>query len=133
MRPRELLLRTCARSNAVTSPVSTFVQCQRSCFDEIPRSFEELQHSDCAQRRVFNCNDAPTDQLAVDSVLARAAQRCGLMEHHLGLIFTPEGCARALFSLEVKDPALRCIAKHLAEVRFSCSPLCAIANSDEGP
>jgi hypothetical protein len=131
MQPGALILRTCAKSAAVTAPILTSVQCQRSCFDEIPRSFEELQHDDCQRRPLFDCATAPTDQLAVDGALKIAAQGCGLSEYHLGLIFTANGCARALFSLEVKDPALRCIAKQLASVRFTCSPLCAIANSDE--
>ena len=126
-----LLLRTCTPSGPDSITSVTPVPCRRSCFAEIPSSFEELKHEDCARRGVVDCTTFPTDQIAVDRTLEDAAQACGLTEHHLGLIFTANGCGRALFAREIKDPAIRCIAKRINEVRFSCKPLCAIANSDE--
>jgi hypothetical protein len=130
--PEGLLLRTCTQTapDLITTHV-TSVPCRRSCFEEIPASFEELQNQDCARRPTLDCRAFPSDQIAVDRTLEEAAQACGLTEHHLGLIFTANGCGRALFARELKDPAIRCIGKRINAVRFSCNPLCAIANSDE--
>lgn len=127
--PRLFVHRTCTGSGAAPA-ILTRVQCPHDCAREIPSSFETLDTSDCARRPVSACESFPSDQLAVDLALETAALGCGLKTHHLALIFDTQGCARAIFGREIRDPAIRCIGKQLNSVRFSCAPACAIANSD---
>lgn len=129
--PNTYLLRSCTGDGPGRLNLSvTRVQCPHDCFREIPSSFEGLNTSDCASRPVVRCDSFPTNQLAVDLSLQSAALACGLKTHHLGLMFDEQGCARALFGREIRDPAIRCIGKILNGQRFSCAPQCAVANSD---
>jgi hypothetical protein len=121
--------RVCLRGNAQPFPSVTSVQCPRDCY-KIPSSFESLDTSDCAQRPIVRCDSFPSDQRAVDIALEAAAISCGLKPFHLGLIFNAQGCARALFGREIRDPAIRCIGKIINSQRFSCAPVCAMASSD---
>lgn len=129
--PRELSVYTCAPP---ILPVGTFpppytrVQCPRNCFAELPSAFEELNYANCKSRTQVPC-DLVTDQLSVDLVLEQFARQCGMKSYHLGLIFSAEGCARAIFGQEITDPAIKCVAQSLSRVRFGCTPLCAIAKT----
>lgn len=121
--------RTCQRNSGQMFPIVTSVQCPHDCY-KIPSSFEGLDTSDCAQRPLVHCDSFPSDQRAVDLALEVTAASCGLKPFHLGLIFDAQGCARALFGLEIRDPAIRCIAKLINGHRFTCTPACAMASSD---
>lgn len=131
--PRELSVYTCIPPFLPAGsfpPPYTRVQCPRNCFADLPTAaFEELNVADCRSRALLPCDLAVTDQLAVDLALDQFARECGMKTYHVGLIFSPEGCARALFSQQFTDPAIKCIAKRLGQVRFGCTPTCAVAKT----
>lgn len=129
--PRELSVYTCtsAPPDLYKWPAYMRVPCQRNCFGELPSAFEELVYDDCKSRPVLPCDSLVTNQLAVDFLLTQVATSCGMSTFHLGLIFSAEGCPRAIFGQEITDPAIKCIAKRLSGIRFGCTPLCAIAKT----
>lgn len=106
--------------------------CRHACLGDVPTAFEELTTEDCAKREVLSCDQgAITDQEGADRALASFAEACGLVEYHLGMIMSADGCARALFAREINDhPEIRCVGRHLHAVRFGCAPTCVVANRD---
>ena len=130
--PRELSVYTCIPPFLPPDtfpPPYTRVQCPRNCFAELPTPFQELNTSNCQSRSLLPCDIVVTDQLAVDLTLQQFARECGMTSYHLGIILSPEGCARALFTQDFVDPAIKCVAQRLGRVRFGCVPTCAIAKS----
>lgn len=100
-------------------------RCSRNCWEEMPHPFAELDDGNCSERPLVPCEDAPTNQDAIDSELKRVAAECNLPRGMvLGMLVSPEGCGRALF---IEDTAglAKCAANALARRRFSCGQRCA--------
>jgi hypothetical protein len=131
--PRELSVYTCAPAGLPAGipipPPYTRVQCPRNCFSDLPTPFEELNTANCQSRTLLPCELLVTDQLAVDLTLEQYARECGMMSYHLGMIFSPDGCARAIFSPDITNPAVKCVAQRLSKIRFGCTTTCGVARA----
>jgi hypothetical protein len=129
-RPLNIRDAYCKQHNAGRS-VWTRAQCQYDCPAELPSLFTELPTSDCARRPAQPCeSDLLTPQAAVDRSLQRLAASCNLVSFSVGLVLNQQGCARALFwspDTGFSRPQLECLTAAAAQIRFGCTPTCALA------
>jgi hypothetical protein len=120
------LLECAASEDGRPDPHWAFRQarCSRSCLNDFPHSFFAFAMSSCADRPLYPCDGAATEQEAVDNALKNIQRQCGGPSSAvLGLLLGDDGCGQALF---IEDTALgKCAAEALTHVRFACAPRCA--------
>jgi hypothetical protein len=123
-------------ANSATWRVSS-ARCSYRCGTDLPQgtNFFSLLTSDCATRRLLDCQTAParTSQEGVDRLLRDFVATCGLPANfRAGVTFNAQGCADWLHyqpGSRLTTAQSLCLSNQLENVRFDCDASCALSPS----